>query len=548
MGCNHKLIQGDIKSILAIENKALQNVLECATKSGNLSFINTLRNKELISKDSAAYAIQAALHTAAEMCNGSSNHIFTRILDNVEVTAKRLQNFNLKKAINDCLIITNNQDLNCIDILTVKGCDKCLKKLVEYGYTIPFDIANRAIVWADDHSDNNAAKFLNEYIKRHNQFENTQDGSSSGPIKNDLLKIVIQSTLFNQDNEENDSVEDNSINHATKNEALAYQKNTTQLHTFAENGNVNSAGLYLDKIDANERIKEVYYMRNDKERTPFEIGVAKSDVGFVKLLFEKAGAPSNLLKLAIDWAKTNEGIGREKNTFASQEMISLLKKCYKPFKCFCGKRFAWKVYLQNHERTHTGEKLFKCDFTDTNGKPCGKAFAQKSTLTYHERTHTGEKPYKCNFTDTNGKPCGKAFAQKSILTYHKRTYTGEKSYQCDQCPKRFKRKQNLKNHKQGDHINEVFKCVECGQLFKREEYLTKHEQVHKGVRSFKCDECPASFKKEEYLTKHKRVHKRAGQFQCLQCSASFTMRTELTKHKKVHTQNQVGASWQRHDR
>ena len=71
--------------------------------------------------------------------------------------------------------------------------------------------------------------------------------------------------------------------------------------------------------------------------------------------------------------------------------------------------------LQVHERSHTGDRPFHCEFHG-----CGKAFATGYGLKSHTRVHTGEKPYKCP-----DETCEKAFKTSGDLQKHVRTHTGK---------------------------------------------------------------------------------------------------------------------------
>lgn len=81
------------------------------------------------------------------------------------------------------------------------------------------------------------------------------------------------------------------------------------------------------------------------------------------------------------------------------------------FECkICNKKFGYKHVLQNHEKTHTGEKSFHCTI-------CSKPFRRDHHLKVHMRLHSGEKPYVCLFP-----LCGKQFVQVANLRRHQKIH------------------------------------------------------------------------------------------------------------------------------
>lgn len=58
-------------------------------------------------------------------------------------------------------------------------------------------------------------------------------------------------------------------------------------------------------------------------------------------------------------------------------------------KCtYCTRGFPFKYLLDQHVRTHTGERPYVCDV-------CKACFANVSNFNMHKRIHSGDKPFKC---------------------------------------------------------------------------------------------------------------------------------------------------------
>lgn len=134
----------------------------------------------------------------------------------------------------------------------------------------------------------------------------------------------------------------------------------------------------------------------------------------------------------------------------------------KVFICpICNRSFGYKHVLQNHERTHTGEKPFEC-------RECHKRFTRDHHLKTHMRLHTGEKPYKCDH-------CDRDFVQVANLRRHLRVHTGERPYACQLCPSRFSDSNQLKAHMLIHKGEKPFSCTKCDGRFRRRHHLMHHK-------------------------------------------------------------------------
>ncbi|XP_064464827.1 zinc finger protein 501-like [Ornithodoros turicata] len=196
--------------------------------------------------------------------------------------------------------------------------------------------------------------------------------------------------------------------------------------------------------------------------------------------------------------------------------------CEKPYKCHsCPAEFSQNGLLQRDKRTHTGKKPHKCDV-------CPAKFSRSATLQQHKRAHTGEKPHKCNV-------CSAEFGRSDSLLDHKRTHTGEKPYKCDACPAEFSESRSLQQHKRGHTGEKPFKYEVCPTKFSKRVTLQQHKRTHTGEKSHKCNVCRAKFRKSRTLKRHKLTHMGEKPYKCNLCPAEFSQGGNLQQHKRIHT-------------
>ncbi|XP_033496371.1 zinc finger protein 1035 [Epinephelus lanceolatus] len=140
----------------------------------------------------------------------------------------------------------------------------------------------------------------------------------------------------------------------------------------------------------------------------------------------------------------------------------------------CSMQFSSKSGLLEHQnKEHRNEKPFKC-------KLCGKVFARRRYLREHERRHRqknttqlAENKFKCT-------QCNAELNTANDLSLHMRLHAENEvgEFRCDMCYKSFNQWSRLKQH-QESHVGQiVYECTECDKAFAFPHLLEEHQQTH----------------------------------------------------------------------
>ncbi|UYV65836.1 NRG1 [Cordylochernes scorpioides] len=204
---------------------------------------------------------------------------------------------------------------------------------------------------------------------------------------------------------------------------------------------------------------------------------------------------------------------------------------------YCGKQLEYKSQLIDHEKTHTGEREFMCDW-----KGCNFRSNRKFNVAQHKVTHTEEKPFTCDH-------CPYRSAHKTNFKVHMRKHTNSKTVHLTQSRSHFIRHQEV-------HNSVLYSCSLCGTRSKSKTYFTKHMKNKHQLQNINIEEyaTPVTTSFDEHKRyKHTdpalkcklckyvacgeadlRIHACNESLCCGECGYKTHIKLNFTRHQEVH--------------
>jgi uncharacterized Zn-finger protein len=269
--------------------------------------------------------------------------------------------------------------------------------------------------------------------------------------------------------------------------------------------------------------------------------------------------PSDIKKLACHYDDCDKTFNRQARL--NEHLRSHTNT--RPFKCpHCPKNFLRDSHLKHHVKSaHSNVRDYTCSHIG-----CGKSFATGTRLRRHEATHSGQNKYTC----TGYEGCNQTFRKRETLSRHiLQAHEQKKPFPCTEinsntgetCQKRFDTAEKLKSHQRSMHDPTKFTCTICTQaqaMAYREQsnfdyevtvpYFSTYSGLKKHVDTAHpptCGSCSLQFKTPKELSRHvELVHNIADANSVAKeeahhcphaCGRSFSKKGNLIVHvKTVH--------------